>query len=139
MATNPFGFGPMGLPSKAPEEPAAKKARIDSLAIKTSVPANVLLALEERGENVETRASDIVANRGRKRLEEVIDPETMGRAYDIADALYPRVLNLAQPQRNRNPVLPVICGASSPARLCGHRWHGRCLLVPRPISTPMAA
>lgn len=91
MATNPFGFGPMGLPSKAPEEPAAKKARIDSLAIKTSVPANVLLALEERGENVETRASEIASQIGAgKRLEEVIDPETMGRAYDIADALYPR-------------------------------------------------
>ena len=61
MATNPFGFGPMGLPSKASqaEDPATKKSRIDALAVKTQVPANVLLAFDERGENVEAKATEI--------------------------------------------------------------------------------
>lgn len=91
MAGSVFGFGPRGiLPEQQAQDPAQRRLAIDKLATDTQIPANVLLALEEAGEPAEAASSRLGAEiKAGKRVEEVVPAETMSRAYDIADALYP--------------------------------------------------
>lgn len=91
MAGSVFGFGPRGiLPEQQTQDPAQRRLAIDKLATDTQIPANVLLALEEAGEPAEAASSRLGAEiKAGKRVEEVVPADTMSRAYDIADALYP--------------------------------------------------
>ena len=88
MAGNVFGYGPgAAIPTTKPGD---RKAAIDRLAIDTQIPANVLMAFEEAGEPAEAAATRLGAEiKAGKRVEDVVPRETMNRAWDIADAMYP--------------------------------------------------
>ena len=95
-----FAFGPRGiLPQQTDTDPAQRRATIDRIATQTQVPANILLALEESGEAAEAASRRLsVAMAAGKRVEEIIPPETLNRAYDIADQLYPAPKTAAAPE-----------------------------------------
>jgi N12 class adenine-specific DNA methylase len=94
MARSIFGFGPMGaIPDqpKAPD-PAEQRKAIESQATQFQVPANVLMALQESGiADTGTAAQKIAADmKAGKTVDQIVGPELMNRAYDIADKLYPK-------------------------------------------------
>lgn len=110
MAKNVFGFGAMGVRPEmaaAPEDPREKRAKIEGIASRLQVPANVLLAMDEAGErDIEGAAGRISqASQAGKRLEEIVPESVLSRAYDIADQLYPR----------QAPVKPVAKGGLAAA------------------------
>ena len=89
---NTLGFGPMGiLPDTAtPQSPADKRKLFDTLSIRSKVPANVLMALTEDGKTdpglAASKISEAMASG--KKVEDIVGPEVMSRAYDIADQVY---------------------------------------------------
>ena len=91
---NMFGFGPMGINTglqPQDQSPEAKRKLFDTLSVQHKVPANVLMALTEDGKTdpglAASKISEAVASG--KRVEDVVGPQVMNRAYDIADELYP--------------------------------------------------
>jgi|GEM_PF-310513 len=92
MANGIFGFGPMGVLPETPANPEEKRRSIEGIATKHKVPANVLMALDEAGvSDTETAAQKIAADMsGGKTIDQIVGPDLMNRAYDIADKIYPR-------------------------------------------------
>ena len=91
---NIFGFGPMGIdtaPQSPDQSPEAKRKLFDTLSIQHKVPANVLMALSEGGKADPGLAASKIAEgmAAGKKVEDIVGPDVMNRAYDIADELYP--------------------------------------------------
>lgn len=103
-----LGFG---LPSTQDQKPDAgnERQRIEALASRHQVPANVLMALAEKGANLDAEAPRLgQALAGGATLDKVVSPELLNRAYDIADAVYPRS---APPPKEPSLLRDVAAGA----------------------------
>ncbi|MCA0421944.1 MAG: hypothetical protein LCH61_01245 [Proteobacteria bacterium] len=111
------GFGPMGV-LPAQETPELARTRLEGIASRSGVPVNVLMALAEAGVQDADTAAAAMAKEialGRK-VEDLIGPDVMNRAYDIADQIYPRPAAVPSAERpqdaNALRDLPAAIGAS---------------------------
>lgn len=105
MVGSVFGFGPRGILAEEPAKPENRRASIEKLASDTQIPANILMAFEERGEPAEAAAQKLAAEiKAGKRVEDVVPRETLDRAYDIADELYPAP-KAAEPEQPKSGAL----------------------------------
>lgn len=122
MAEGIFGFGAMGaMPDQAAQakpDQALRRRQIETSASQHQVPANVLLALDEAGiSDFDTVARKIAADmKGGKTVDQIVGPGLMNRAYDIADAMYPRAPAPVAPDRPKEASVvrdaPAAIGAS---------------------------
>lgn len=120
MAKGMFGFGAMGaMPdeavAQAKPDPAMRRRQIEAAASQHQVPANVLMALDEVGiSDFDTAAQKIAADmKGGRTVDQIVGPDLMNRAYDLADQMYPRAAAPSQPQgASVMRDLPAALGAS---------------------------